>query len=64
MIQLIINYERGIKMDGATTRGLCKVCNGTISKHININKPLDHAYEEGNYRYTPGGKLVRIERGI
>ena len=51
-------------MDGATTRGLCKVCNDTISRHLNINKPLDHAYVESNYRYTPGGKLVRIERSL
>jgi hypothetical protein len=50
-------------MDSATIRGICKVCGGTISRHIvlsAVSDLLDHNFEESNYRYNPQGKLVRI----
>jgi hypothetical protein len=46
-------------MDNAKLRGICKVCGGTISRHL---APQGHKFEESNYRYTPGGKLVEIVR--
>jgi len=49
-------------MDSVTIQGICKVCSGTISSHINLNKRLDHNFEESNYRYNPQGKLVQITR--
>jgi YD repeat-containing protein len=49
-------------MDNAKLHGICKVCGGTISRHINTAHSQDHKYEESSYRYNPQGKLVEIVR--
>ena len=49
-------------MDNAVIKGLCSICNGAWSRHINLSSPLDHKFVEGDYRRNPQGELVRIER--
>ena len=46
-------------MDNAKLRGICKVCGGTISRHL---ASQDHKFVESNYRYNPQGQVVEIVR--
>jgi hypothetical protein len=31
-------------MDGGKSYGKCQICGGTMSVHINVDKPLDHKF--------------------
>lgn len=42
-------------MDAGKTYGRCTVCNGTMSVHINVGRPLDHAFGYPAKNSSDGG---------
>ena len=47
-------------MDGGRNYGKCRVCNGTMSVHINVSKPLDHSFEHEDTMREAWMRLRRL----